>query len=101
MSISLVNRGCAWRITAYPPTMRYLTPRALKADKRSFCSWNILLHLPTLQGVGGRHHLVGGINTLISGPALPIPVLVHLHLVETRVFAQNRFHPVILASPAS
>jgi hypothetical protein len=33
----------------------------------------------------------------MHGPALPVAILIGLHLIEARVFAQNRFHTPIVS----
>ena len=94
-SMSLVKRGCAWKLTAYPPTMRYLTPWVWKADKRSLYSWYIWLDLPTLEGVCSPDHFLNRVHALMHRATLPVPVLVGLGFLVAGVPANGRVHAFV------
>jgi hypothetical protein len=76
-------------------TIRYLTPRTLKADRRSLWSWNIWL-LHTLHGVTGKGNLFYSIHPLIDRTVLPIAILIRFHVIVTVIYA-DRVHPLFVA----
>src|SRR5437870_424882 len=95
ISISWVDLGCAWSDTAYPPTTRYLTFRALKMDKSSLNSTNILGGF--LDSPGCECDLRDGVQTLVRGQGLPFENFRGLHFIQAGV-ARDRFVHCIVCS---
>src|SRR5579859_4274328 len=76
--------------------MRYLTRWALKADKSSLKSSNILTHvfhrLRSPRYFGNRSH------PLVNGPVLPVPVFIGLHFLKAVISPNDSVHTSIVAT---
>jgi hypothetical protein len=69
---------------------------ALKADKSSLKSSNILTHV--FHRIRSPRHLGNRTHPLVNGPALPVPVFIGLHFLEAVISAYNCFHTLIVTT---
>ncbi len=72
---------------------------ALKADKSSLKSSNILTHV--FHRIRGPRHLGNRTHPLVIGPALPVAVFIGLHFFEAVISAYNCFHTLIVTTKNS
>src|SRR5580698_859679 len=91
-SRSLVARGSAWTPTAYPPTTRYLTSWAFKADKSSFRSWAI--KADSFETVSGDAQFRDGCEPVTRRNTLPVPVGLRLLLFQIGHPADGLVHRI-------
>src|SRR5208283_673480 len=82
MSKSFVARGWAWMLTAQPPMIRYLTPQARKAARRSQQLMSTFSFIAALLEES-KTQLLRGHQPLDGRPALPIGVLLVLRLQQS------------------
>src|SRR5205814_2128985 len=75
---------------AYPPTIRYLTFRALKMDKSSLKSSNIQRRL--VDRISCHRDFRNRAHAFMRRQSLPVPIFIGLHGLPTCVFADYLVH---------